>query len=107
MIEEALSYKNLGPCLSSDLAAYLVEKHGLTHEAARQRIRRASHRVKQLAYLTFSRGTRFTYLEQDYGSPMFWGNLFKAIYSQKGAYALALGAVQARESANKYPTNKK
>lgn len=96
MIEDALSYKNLGPCLSSDLAAYLVEKHGLTHEAARQRIRRASNRVKQLAYLTFSRGTRFTYLEQDYGSPMFWGNLFKAIHSQKGAYALALGAVQAR-----------
>lgn len=96
MIEEALSYKNLGPCLSSDLAAYLVEKHGLTHEAARQRIRRSSNRVKQLAYLTFSRGTRFTYLEQDYGSPMFWGHLFKAIYSQKGAYALALGAVQAR-----------
>ncbi|KAJ8740568.1 hypothetical protein H9Y13_18995 [Aeromonas veronii] len=27
---------------------------------------------------------------------MFWGHLFKAIYSQKGAYALALGAVQAR-----------
>lgn len=96
MIEDALSYKNLGPCLSSDLAAYLVEKYGLTHEAARQRIRRSSNRVKQLAHLTFARGTRFTYLEKDYGSPMFWEHLFKAIYSQKGAYALALGAVQSR-----------
>lgn len=96
MVEEALSYKELGPCLSSELAAYLVDAYGLSKEAARQRISRASDKVKQLSHLKFSRGTRFTYLEKDYGSPIFWDNLFRVIYSQNGAYALALRAVESR-----------
>lgn len=97
MIEKALSKDALGPCLSTDLTEYLINRHGLKPDAARQRVRRANSNVKRLAYLKFARGVRFMYLEEDYASPWFWSSLYNAIYTTKGPYARALGAVDARD----------
>lgn len=94
MIVEAL--RQLGPCLSTDLADYLVSQLGLTSTAARQRVSRAPPEVKRLAHLPFQRKARFLYLQSEYASPWYWENLYSAIYSTKGAYARALGAVEAR-----------
>lgn len=94
MVIEAL--KELGPCLSTDLADYLVQNYGLTPAAARQRVSRATVGVKRLGHLPFQRKARFLYLQSDYASPWYWENLYKAIYDTNGAYARALGAVDAR-----------
>lgn len=94
MVVNAL--KILGPSLSTDLTDYLVNTYGLKPAAARQRISRAGSDVKRLGHLPFQRKARFLYLQSDYASPWYWKNLYKAIYGSKGAYARALGAVQAR-----------
>lgn len=86
----------LGPCLSTDLADYLVKTHGLSPEAARQRVSRAPPEVKRLAHLPFARKARFLYLEKEYLSPYYWRALRQAIYGTDGPYARALGAVEAR-----------
>ncbi|GAB3437223.1 hypothetical protein NX773_22635 [Massilia solisilvae] len=88
--------KVLGPCLSTELAEYLVQTAGLSPAAARQRIARAAAPVKKLAHLPFARGVRFVYLEKDFRSPYYWQRLFAAILASKSAYARALVAVQAR-----------
>jgi len=95
MIVNAL--KLLGPCLSTDMTHYLVKNFGLTPAAARQRVSRAPAEVKRLGHLPFQRNARFLYLQSDYASPWYWESLYKAIYASKGAYARALGAVEARE----------
>lgn len=95
MVVNAL--RQLGPCLSTDLTDYLIKNFGLTSTAARQRVSRAPAEVKRLAHLPFQRKARFLYLESDYASPWYWESLYKAIYSTKGAYARALGAVDARD----------
>lgn len=94
MVENAL--KELGPCLSTEVTDFLVTKLNIKPEAARQRVSRAPPKVKRLAHLPFPRKARFLYLESDYASPSYWENLYKAIYSTKGAYSKALGAVDAR-----------
>lgn len=94
MIEEALA--QLGPCLSTSLADYLVATHGLTADAARQRVRRLPSGVKRLAGLPFSRGSRFLYLASDFDSPEYWTALIAAIRASKGPYAMALAAVEDR-----------
>lgn len=88
--------KTLGPCLSTDLTDYLVTHLGLSQQAARQRVSRGGLRVKRLAHLPFGRGVKFLYHEDDFASPLYWENLYKAIFTVNGPYARALGAVQAR-----------
>lgn len=90
------SLKQLGPCLSTDLADFLIKNYGLKPAAARQRISRAGPEVKRLGHLPFQRQARFLYLQGDFASPWYWRNLYKAIYDTNGAYAKALGAVHAR-----------
>ncbi len=94
MIEDAL--EKLGPCLSTELTEYLVNNFHLTNAAARQRVSRAPATVKRLAHLPFQRKSRFLYLQRHYASPWYWESLYRAIYSTNGAYARALGAVDAR-----------
>ena len=79
--------KSLGPCLSTELAQHIVKTTGISPEAARQRVARASAPVKKLRHLPFARGIRFVYLEKDYRSPYYWERLFAAILTTKGAYA--------------------
>lgn len=88
--------KTLGPCLSTELTDYLVKQHRLKPDAARQRVSRAPAQVKRLAHLPFARKARFLYLQEQYASANYWHALRRAIYASKGAYARALGAVDAR-----------
>lgn len=86
-----------GPCLSSDLASALIRNHGLTPEAARQRISRRRGEVKSLAYITFPRRARFIYLQSQFGSSGYWNNLIEALQKTRSAYGYALMALRARQ----------
>lgn len=94
MVVDAL--RLLGPCLSTELAEFLIEQHGLSPAAARQRISRAPSEVKRLGHLPFSRKARFLYLKDEYASPRYWENLYRSIYASQNAYSRALGAVAGR-----------
>lgn len=95
MIIDAL--EELGPCLSTQLASHLIEKHGLSPSAARQRISRAPKDVRRLSSLPFARGAAFVYLKHQYATNDYWESLYAAIFSVEGSYALALAAVLCRE----------
>lgn len=95
MVIEALEV--LGPCLSTKLASYLVDNHGLSPEAARQRISRAPKDVRRLSSLPFARGAKFLYLKGQHATDEYWENLYQAILSVEGAYSRALAAVLSRE----------
>lgn len=84
-----------GPSLSTELAQQLV-KGGMTAAAARKRISRLSPGVKRLAFLPFARNARFLYLENDFGSPRYWGALITALLDTRSAYGLALAALRQR-----------
>lgn len=90
--------KESGPCLSTELARLLVERYGLSPEAARKRISRQSTLVKRLAYLKFPRNARFVYLQDQYGSPWFWDTLVKALLETSPAYGGAIAALRQRGS---------
>lgn len=85
-----------GPCLSSKVSEYLVNKHKLTPSAARKRVSRATGRVRRLAYITFPRRARFIYLQQQFGSPHYWERLIETLIQTKSAYGLAIAAIHQR-----------
>lgn len=89
--------KETGPCLSTELTLLLIERYGLTPEAARKRISRQSVLVKRLAYLKFPRNARFVYLQDQYGSPWFWDALVKALLETSPAYGGAIAALRQRD----------
>jgi len=93
LIENILSRQ--GPCISTELAQLLQDQHGLTADAARQRISRHKN-IKRLAYVTFPRNARFVYLQRDYGSTRFWDALTAALLNNTVAYGGALAALVAR-----------
>lgn len=93
-IEQLL--KEVGPCLSTELTRRLIERHGLTPEAARKRVSRPPASVKRLAYLKFPRNARFVYLQDQYGSPWFWDALVKALLETSPAYGGAIAALRQR-----------
>ncbi len=86
--------RNLGPCLSTELVAVLVEA-GVAPATARQRVSR-SQEIKKLAYLVFPRGARFVYLQSDYASPEFWQALVKRLLLHSTSYGGGLVALMAR-----------
>jgi hypothetical protein len=88
--------KDMGPCLSTELAKRLVEVYALKPEAARKRISRSNPAVRKLAYLPFPRNARFVYLRDQYGSPWFWDALEKALLDTSPAYGGAIAAVRQR-----------
>lgn len=96
LVADILSVRNYGPQLSTEVGRILVETHGLSPAAARQRISRASPEVSRLAYLPFSRNARFLYLEKDFGSDQYWRNLIKALQENNSCYGLALAALRMR-----------
>lgn len=93
-IEQLL--REAGPCLSTELARLLVERHGLSLEAARKRISRQPAPVKRLAYLKFPRNARFVYLQEQYGSPWFWETLVNTLLETSPAYGGAIAALRQR-----------
>lgn len=95
MVIDALN--EIGPCLSTKLASFLIETHGLSPDAARQRISRAPKEVRRLSSLPFAHSAKFMYLQGQYSSSDYWDSLYEAIFSVEGTYSRALAAVLARE----------
>lgn len=83
-----------GPALSSDVAAELAKREGLSPATARQRVSRARGRVRRLAGIPFPRNARFLYLEQQFGSPHYWYNLAAALISNNSALGYAISALR-------------
>ena len=94
IVEEVL--KEIGPCVSGQLIDELVERHGLSNAAARQRLSR-NKSIKRLAYLPFPKKARFLYFSGDYGAPKFWSALTSALLEQTVAHGGALAALLARK----------
>lgn len=94
--EIELYLKQNGPCLTTELAAFLTRNGNVSPSAARQRIKRMPDTIKRLAFLPFPRNARFVYLKKDYGSPRFWDNLIVAFNETNSIYGATLGAVSAR-----------
>lgn len=88
--------RRIGPCISTDLVAALVQDFKLTPSAARQRVSRSTA-IKRLAHLTFSRGAYFLYLQTDYASPRFWDSLVRCLLEQTISYGGGLAALMGRE----------
>lgn len=94
LVEEFL--RNHGPCLSNEITAYLVQTLKISPDAARKRVSRLAGNVKRLGYVTFPRKVRFMYLEQQFGSPIYWDNLVKALSKNNTAYGNAIAALRQR-----------
>jgi hypothetical protein len=93
-IEETL--RDVGPALSNEVTTYLVEQFGMSPAAARKRVSRVGGEVRRLAGVSFPRKARFLYLQQQFGSPWFWGRLVDALLAQRSAYGYALAALRQR-----------
>jgi hypothetical protein len=88
--------KTNGPSLSSEVSKHLVSTLKISPVAARKRVSRATGEVRRLGYVTFPRKARFMYLQQQFGSPYYWGKLIHALLQTNSAYGLAIAALQQR-----------
>ena len=89
--------KDRGPALSGEVAEHLVKIMHIAPTAARQRIARVGGQVKKLGYVTFPRKARFMYLEEQFGSRLYWDSLTKALLRTNSAYGLAIAALLQRD----------
>lgn len=87
--------RDLGPSLSSAVAAELCRRFSLSEAAARQRIARREFPVRSLD-LVFARGQSFLFIADDFQTERFFRALTTALESNNGAYARTLQAIGAR-----------
>ncbi|MGE6171415.1 hypothetical protein ACLHZW_19490 [Aeromonas media] len=92
-----------GPCLSSDLNKKLVERFGLSPDAARQQVSRGGVDVHKLKGMNFVRNAKFIYLKKDYRSPYYWTALYGAFRDTNSAYWFAIAALRLRGGPIPYP----
>lgn len=64
--------------------------------AARQRLSRLPEDVRILRGLRFARGSRFIYLDHQFGTEEYWDALIRAIDTANPAYAAALNGLRSR-----------
>lgn len=83
LIEKLLQRE--GPMLSSALADRLIQTHALAPATARKRVSRAPG-LRRLAGLVFPRNARFVYLDQQFGSSLYWSRLTGALLSTNSAW---------------------
>ena len=91
--------QNHGPCLSGEVADYLVQALRISPVAARKRVSRLTGNVRRLGYVTFPRRARFMYLEQQFGAPVYWEKLVGALMQTNTAYGNAIAALRQRGGA--------
>ncbi|HCE3385376.1 TPA: hypothetical protein NG591_002876, partial [Vibrio parahaemolyticus] len=100
LLEEILKEK--GPCLSSVLVQELVDRHKLSHDAARKRVSRTGKDIYRLEGLPLPRNVKFVYLKKDYRSPYFWEALYSAFKDTNSAYWYAIAALKERAGVMPY-----
>lgn len=88
--------KDKGPCLSSTVLRVLIDEHKMSPETARQRVRRRPPDIRTLENLPFPRNAKFLYFQSQYGSPVFWKGLIKALEESSPGYASVLAALTER-----------
>lgn len=86
--------KQLGPSLSSEVAAEVARRANISPAAARQRLSRVTGKVRKLAGITFPRNARFLYLEQDFGSSSYWSRLADALIATNSALGYAIAGLK-------------
>lgn len=86
--------KQMGPSLSSEIAGEVAKRANISATAARQRVSRATGKVRKLAGIPFPRNARFVYLEQDFGSPNYWGRLASALMTTNSALGFAIAGLR-------------
>ena len=84
-----------GPSLSSEITEYLILSHGLSSQAARQRVSRATQDILRLE-LSFPRRAKFLFLREQAGTGHYWGRLSEALLSCNSAYGFAISAIEER-----------
>ncbi|WP_417813031.1 hypothetical protein [Thalassospira alkalitolerans] len=85
--------EDFGPALSGTISEHLEKSLGISAAAARKRVSRASGNIRRLGYVTFARKARFMYLENQFGSPLYWRKLVDALFSTNSAYGYAIAAL--------------
>lgn len=85
-----------GPSLSSEIVSLLMEKDGISSEAARKRISRAQNPVEKLRDVNLPNRELFLYLDDDFGTNEFYNSLVEAFKVTNSAYGRALTGLQAR-----------
>lgn len=88
--------RRVGPALSGDLLRKL-EEHGLSPEAARQRLSRGAPDVGTLKGLTFPKRARFFYHVDDFPRERYWTALVEAVSVSSPAYGAAIGGLRAHD----------
>ena len=85
-----------GPKLSSDIVQHL-RGLGLSHSAARQRLKRRPSSVKTLSGLSFPNNARLYFHQSHFGTEKYWDGLYKALTKGSPAYGLAIAAMKAKD----------
>jgi len=86
--------KQMGPSLSSDVTIELAKRANISAAAARQRLSRAGGKVRKLAGVPFPRNAKFVYLEQDFGSSVYWTQLADALMATNSALGFAIAGLK-------------
>lgn len=86
--------KQIGPSLSSEVAVEVAKRANISAAAARQRVSRATGKVRKLAGVPFPRNARFVYLEQDFGSRQYWDRLADALIATNSALGFAIAGLR-------------
>lgn len=86
----------LGPCLSSQVVERL-SKSGLSAQAARKRISRATGNVCRLNGIRFPNREAFLFLDKQFGKPEFYERLASALKETGSSYGRALIGLAARD----------
>lgn len=85
-----------GPSLSSDLSKRLVERFGLSPDAARKQVSRGGTDIHRLQGMNFVRNAKFIYLKKDYRSPYYWKSLYRAFQETNSSYWFAIASLKLR-----------
>lgn len=84
-----------GPARSSRVVAVLVSE-GLSPEAARQRLSRATKPIRRFPVQLLPKREAFFYLEKDRNTERFWSNLIRDLRASASVFAAAIDGIIAR-----------
>lgn len=84
-----------GPCSSSAFAKLLVQQLSISHDAARQRIRRSIN-IQKLEGLNLRNNAQFLYLKKDFCSSRYWSSLADVLIESNSSYGFAIAALKQR-----------
>ena len=75
--------KNNGPMLSSEIKEIIMKLENISDTAARKQISRAKGNIQRLTFFTFPKNEAFLYLSEQYKTPDFYHNLYRALIKKK------------------------